>query len=103
MYDTTIPCIENPSNALSTLKRVIAERDILLLAVQACVDNTVSDVRIFCEDYSMDMSLGAPTKMEILTHAMEWIRAQRIKASPRSAPVEQALPVSDIPLGLSDP
>jgi hypothetical protein len=84
------------------IRELVLERDMLWAAV-TCVLAEGGTVRSFCEDYGIDASLEKPTKLSILRHVHTEILQTRRQAYPKPRPpAVQTLPVSDIPLELTD-
>lgn len=87
------------SAASRSIRDTRYERDVLFAAVSLVTGERFDPIP-FCEDYGIDPSLGKPSKLEILKHAIGLVHQRRRASYP--APAE-TLPVSDIPLELADP
>lgn len=95
--------IQSQSRSYSLLRQIDREHAMLFDVVAYAVGRG-KNLREMCEDYSLDLSLSQPTKLDLLQHVYQLILADRRERFPRpvQAPTE-TLPVADIPLGLSDP
>jgi hypothetical protein len=74
------------------LKSVIAERDILLAALLACVENTPQAIKAYGEDFGLPADLDNPRRIEVMIHALERVAEWR-----NVHPKATAVPVADIP------